>query len=78
MSALLNTTPAAGTRPAFEVADIVRRFGAAYRDARPVPLLHQRILHAIAACRTAGLGGHIEQCNQCGYRRPVYTVRIEK
>jgi hypothetical protein len=75
MSALLNSTPAAaaGTRPAFEVADIVRRFGAAYRDARPVPLLHQRILHAIAACRTAELGGHIEQCNRCGYQRPVYN-----
>jgi len=73
MSALLNTTPAADTRPAFEVADIVRRFGAAYRDARPVPLLHQRILQAIAACRTAELGGHIEQCNQCGYQRPVYN-----
>jgi hypothetical protein len=73
MSALLNAQTATGTRPAFEVADIVRRYGAAYRDARTVPLLHQRVLHAIEACRTAELGGHIEQCNQCGYRRLVYN-----
>jgi Putative transposase/Transposase zinc-binding domain len=72
MSALLNAATAAD-RPACEVADIVRRYGAAYQDARPVPLLHQRVLHAIAVCRTAELGGHIEQCNQCGYRRPVYN-----
>jgi Putative transposase/Transposase zinc-binding domain len=73
MSALLNTPAPADTRPAFEVADIVRRFGAAYQDARPLPLLHQRVLHAIAVCRTAALGGHLEQCNQCGFRRPVYN-----
>jgi Putative transposase/Transposase zinc-binding domain len=73
MSALLNTPAPANTRPAYEVADIVRQFGAAYRAARPLPLLHQRVLHAIEVCRTAELGGHIEQCNQCGYRRPVYN-----
>jgi hypothetical protein len=73
MSALLNTPAPAHTRPAFEVADIVRLFGAAYQAARPLPLLHQRVLHAIEVCRTAALGGHIEQCNQCGYRRPVYN-----
>jgi hypothetical protein len=73
MSALLNPAATADTRPAFEVADIVRRYGAAYRETRLVPLLHQRVLHAIATCRTAELGGHIEQCNQCGYRRPVYN-----
>lgn len=73
MSALLNATPAAAPRPVFEVADIVRRYGAAYLDARPVPLLHRRVLHDIEVCRTAALGGHIEECNQCGFRRPVYN-----
>jgi predicted Zn-ribbon and HTH transcriptional regulator len=70
MSALLNTT---GTRPAYEVADIVRLYGAAYRHTHDLPLLHQRVLHAIEVCRTAALGGHVEQCNHCGYRRPVYN-----
>ena len=73
MSTLLNSAASADTRPAFEVADIVRRYGAAYRDGRPVPLLHQRVMHAIAACRTAALGGHVEQCDRCGYSRPVYN-----
>jgi hypothetical protein len=73
MSALLNPAASADMRPAFEVADIVRRYGAAYQDARPVPLLHQRVLQAIAVCRTAALGGHIEHCDRCGYRRPVYN-----
>jgi hypothetical protein len=73
MSALLNTPAPTDTRPAFEVADIVRRFGAAYQDVRPLPLLHQRVLHDIAVCRTAVLGGHVEACNHCGFRRPVYN-----
>src|SRR5580658_8663855 len=73
MSALLNAAPAANPRPLFEVADIVRSHGAAYLQARPVPLRHQRVLHDIAVCRTAALGGHIEACNQCNFRRPVYN-----
>jgi hypothetical protein len=73
MSALLNTAAPAATRPAYEVADIVRDYGAAYRKAHALPLLHQRVLHAIEVCRTAALGGHIEQCNHCGYQRPVYN-----
>jgi hypothetical protein len=73
MPALLNATVRAEHRPTFEVADIVRLYGAAYQEARPAPLLHQRVLQAIAVCRTAALGGHIEQCNHCSYRRPVYN-----
>jgi hypothetical protein len=77
MSALLNrsgdSSAAALTRPVHEVADIVRRYGAAYCRTHALPLLHQRVLHAIEVCRTAALGGHLEQCNQCGYRRPVYN-----
>jgi hypothetical protein len=73
MSALLNAAPAAQPRPAFEVADIVRGYGAAYLETRPVPLMHQRVLHDIETCRTAEWGGHIEECNQCGFRRPVYN-----
>ena len=28
---------------------------------------------AIAACRTAALGGHIEECDDCGARRIAYN-----
>jgi hypothetical protein len=56
-----------------EVADIVRRHGAAYR-ARFGPSLapsQRRVLRDLAACRTPACGGHVHQCAQCGRR--VYT-----
>jgi Putative transposase/Transposase zinc-binding domain len=73
MSTFLNPTAPAPGRPAFEVADIVGRYGAAYRQTRFVPRLHQRVLHDLEVCRTAALGGHLEQCNHCGFQRPVYN-----
>jgi hypothetical protein len=37
-----------------------------------VSLLQQRVLRALGSCRTAALGGHLEQCDRCGHRRAVY------
>jgi hypothetical protein len=31
------------------------------------------VLRALAQCRTAALGGHLEQCASCGTTRPVYN-----
>jgi Putative transposase/Transposase zinc-binding domain len=56
----------------WEVADIVRLYGAGYRQTHPVSPGQQRVLEAIAACRTAQLGGHVEQCPQCGFERYAY------
>jgi len=28
---------------------------------------------AIEACRTAALGGHVEQCADCGFTRQAYN-----
>jgi hypothetical protein len=71
MSTLLNAATA--PRPAYEVADIIRQYGAAYQEQHPLPREQQRVLAAIESCRTAALGGHLEQCDQCGYQRPVYN-----
>ena len=30
-------------------------------------------MHAVEACRTAALGGHVEQCDRCAYRRIAYN-----
>jgi hypothetical protein len=60
-------------RAALEVADIVREHGAAYRAAHPLPLTQSRVLRAIEICRTATLGGHIEQCDHCQYTRNAYN-----
>jgi hypothetical protein len=57
----------------FEVADIVRHYGEAYRQAYAVPPAHQKVLDAIAACRTATLGGHAEWCPHCGFERYAYN-----
>jgi len=67
------TTPVAGTRPTYEVADIFRQYGATYREQHPLPLEHRRVMTAIEQCRTAALGGHLEQCDHCGHQRPVYN-----
>ena len=64
---------AAAPRPASEVADVFRLYGDAYRQRHPLPLEHQRVMTAITRCRTAALGGHLEQCDRCGHRRPAYN-----
>jgi len=32
----------------------------------PVLDYHKRVLNALSNCRTAALGGHVEQCYECG------------
>jgi hypothetical protein len=49
-----------------EVADVFRAFGPAYRETHELPLRHLRVMRAIEICRTAELGGHIDQCDHCG------------
>jgi hypothetical protein len=61
-------------RPTLEVADIFRRYGATYRAADPsLSTAHRRVMTAIETCRTAALGGHVEQCDRCGHRRVWYN-----
>lgn len=62
-------------RATLEVADIVRAHGMDYVRSRggDVPSAHSRVLRDIVACRTAQLGGHVEQCDSCGNRRIAYN-----
>jgi hypothetical protein len=57
-------------RPPLEVADLVRAAGPAFieRSRRWIPWQHLKVLRAIARCRTAALGGHLDECTDCGYR----------
>ena len=61
--------------PVLEVADIFRRHGEAFRQAHAGHLgcVERRIMGAITACRTAALGGHVEQCDDCGATRIAYN-----
>jgi len=58
--------------PPFEVADIVREYGEAFRATHHVSHEQARVLRAIAQCRTAALGGHVEACEACGAERVCY------
>lgn len=58
--------PAPPARPALEVADIVRACGPAYRQTHALSVQQDRVLRAIENCRTATLGGHCLQCDECG------------
>ena len=62
-------------RGALEVADVLRYHGAAYRDAHAGHLSRgqRRVMAAIEACRSATLGGHVEQCEGCGQIRIAYN-----
>ena len=58
-----------------EVADIFRMFGPDYRERHgsEMPVRHMRVMRAVEICRTAELGGHIDQCDHCGQRRISYN-----
>lgn len=56
-----------------EVSDIFRKHGHAYRVGNKMPLNHIRTMRAIERCRTAELGGHVDECNFCGRIRISYN-----
>jgi len=62
-------------RPPLEVADVIRAAGPVFLEragmcfARP----HWKALNAILRCRTAALGGHIDECSRCGRRVLSYN-----
>jgi len=63
------------TRPRPEVADVFRCYGEAYRQQHHASLstAQRRVMTAIELCRTAALGGHLDQCDQCGHQRISYN-----
>jgi predicted Zn-ribbon and HTH transcriptional regulator len=63
------------SRPALEVADIFRGFGAAWRTANAghVSLAQLKVMSAIESCRTAALGGHVARCQDCAYTTIAYN-----
>jgi len=60
-------------RTAFEVADVVRAYGASFLRTYPTSGAQRRVLRAIGRCRTVALGGHVEGCEACGHTRIAYN-----
>ena len=61
------------SRPPLEVADIVRAAGEGFieRNRHWLRWKHVKVLRAIRRCRTAALGGHLDECMRCGHRAPI-------
>jgi hypothetical protein len=60
-------------RPPLEVADIFRQYGYDFRLTHSLSPEQRRVMRAIERCRTASLGGHVEQCDACGHQRIAYN-----
>ena len=63
------------SRPAFELADIFRAHGPAWRRANAghVSLEQLKVMSAIENCRTAALGGHVLRCEKCSHIQIAYN-----
>jgi hypothetical protein len=61
------------SRPQLEVADIIRSAGTDFieRNRHWLRWTHLKVLLAIERCRTAALGGHIDECTSCGHRATI-------
>jgi hypothetical protein len=55
------------------VADVIRSAGTAFieRNRHWLRWQHIKVLRAIRRCRTAALGGHLDQCTRCGHRAAI-------
>ena len=62
------------SRPRLEVADVFRLYGDAFRArcGDSLTALQRRVMAAVEQCRSAALGGFVEQCDDCGHRRVCY------
>src|SRR6187431_311809 len=65
--------PASAGRPRFDIAEIVRQHRAELEAEHWLNGTERRVLTAIAQCRTAALGGHVEVCRSCGHEQPAYN-----
>src|SRR5271169_2344657 len=61
------------SRSPLEVADLIRTAGAGFieRNRHWLRWKHIKVLLAIVRCRTAALGGHLDQCTDCGHRTTI-------
>src|SRR3974390_26009 len=60
-------------RGRLEVADIFRSHGPSYRATHALPLQQLKAMRAIEICRTAELGGHVDECEACGHVKVSYN-----
>ena len=60
-------------KPAFELAQVIERFGEEFDQKHAPNGYLKRTLGALLRCRTLSLGGHVDKCDQCGHIRISYN-----
>ena len=70
---MLPVAPKAAGGTKYELAHIFRQYGDHYRQTHSLPLEQLKVMRAIERCRSAQLGGHLDQCDSCGYQHPAYN-----
>lgn len=60
-------------KPTYELADVFRLYGDAYRQQYHVSHEQRLVIRDIVQCRTAVLGGHVDECDACGGLRISYN-----
>jgi hypothetical protein len=56
-----------------EIADIFNNYGQEYTDSHKLSTQEYKPIGAIGACRTSALGGHVDECDECGHLRISYN-----
>ncbi len=56
-----------------EVQDIFSQHGGKYLRTHNLPHHVRNVIHNIVECRTSQLGGHVDQCDECGHTRISYN-----
>jgi hypothetical protein len=56
-----------------ELADIFRSHGESYCRTHFLPASQRKVMRAVSVCRTQELGGHLKQCDTCGFEHPSYN-----
>jgi hypothetical protein len=59
--------------PRFEVADIFRLYGVAYRAGHCLTVEQLKVMYAVENCRTATYGFHTDVCDTCGHIESAYN-----
>jgi hypothetical protein len=59
--------------PRLEVAEVFRQYAEEYLEKYGTSPEQRRVLRDVQNCRTALLGGHVEQCDHCRHQRIAYN-----
>jgi len=61
--------------PPLELAEVFRSLGPEFleREGKSLDAEQRRVFRDLTLCRTAALGGHLEQCARCGHREIAYN-----